>query len=156
AVLEAVEGDHGHAPAAPQAARDGEQGRAQAFELPVDADAQRLEGARGRVEAVAARGTHGAADDRPQLARAGDRSALPSGQDGPRDAAGEALLAELVDEIGELFRGKPVDQVGRSLAAAAIHAHVEGAFPAEAEAPLRVVELLRAHAEVEQHSVRSL
>ena len=73
AVLEAVEGDHGEAAAGREArARVRSRAGSEPVELAVHADAQGLEGARGGVEARAARAAGRAAHDLGELARGRD------------------------------------------------------------------------------------
>ena len=73
-------------------------------------------------------------------------------RDGAGDAARGALLAELIDEIGERALLHAVDDVGGA-APALLHPHVERPVGAEREAALRLVELHRGDADVEDDAV---
>ena len=70
-----------------------------------------------------------------------------------RDPARHALLAVGPQHVGDLALVGARQPLRRALAAVRIHAHVERAVLAEAEAALGDVELRRGHAEVEQHAV---
>ena len=72
--------------------------------------------------------------------------------DGARDRAGAALLAVVVEDVGEFRFRRLVDEVGGARALA-LHAHVERAVAAEREAALRLVELHGGDADVEHDAV---
>src|SRR5690606_33952999 len=72
--------------------------------------------------------------------------------DAASDAPRRALLAELVDHVGELVLREARDELERRLAARGIHAHVERSLEAEAHTALGVRELLRAHSEIGEHA----
>ncbi len=71
--------------------------------------------------------------------------------DRPRHRPRPALLAVMVDDVGEFGLVGLVDDVGRARPLGA-HAHVEGAVVAEGEAALRRVELHRRDADIEHHA----
>ena len=74
----------------------------QSVEFAVDPNAQRLEGAGGRVDPLMAAVRHGASDDRGEAPRGVDRRLAPRVDDRARDPARGALLAEPVDHVGQL------------------------------------------------------
>src|SRR4029077_3131650 len=110
--------------------------------------AQRLEGARRWMDLARPLMQH-RGDDVGECARGGDR--LPGARldDRARDRPGEALFAERCDDRRKISLGRSIQQIGgaRSLAA---HAHVDWAVVAEGESALRLVELHRGDAEIEQ------
>jgi hypothetical protein len=73
--------------------------------------------------------------------------------DEPGDAAGEALLAVLAQDAGQLGAGIVVDHLGRGDPAGRVHAHVEGRVGAVAEAAFGLVELQRRDAQVVEDPV---
>ena len=72
---------------------------------------------------------------------------------GPCDLAAVALLAVATEEVAELALGQFGQQVGGSLTAARIHAHIERRIDGVREAALRLIDLHRGDAEVEQNRV---
>ena len=76
----------------------------------------------------------------------------PRADDGAGDTAGAGLLAEFVDEVGELLLGEGVDEVSGG-GALRREAHIERARPPEAEAAVLGVELAGGEAEIEEESV---
>ena len=95
---------------------------------------------------------HDARDDLGERAGRLDRLLATRLDDGARDGAGVALLAQRGDDGGELALAGARDDVGRARAGAP-HAHVERAVEAEREAALGVVELHRGDAEIEHDAV---
>jgi len=143
-----VVGEYGTAAARDQNLDGLVERRTEHIELAVHFDAQGLERALGRVTAApAGRGGNGVADDIDQLGGGRQRA---GGDDGVGDAAGEALVAVVVEHRREPFDWVAVDHVGRGKGLAAVHAHIEGGVLAVAEAPGGPVNLRRAHAQVEQ------
>ena len=129
---------------------------AEPLELAVDADAQRLEGARRRVQPGAAAAAGRAAHDLGELAWwCGSACARARARSRARCAA-TRLLAVLVDHVGELPLAHAVHEVGGRGRARAVHPHVERALGLEAEAALGIVELHGGDPEVEQDAVRRL
>src|SRR4051794_24810787 len=79
-------------------------------ELFVDRDPQRLESPSRRMDALLVAGDAGGArDDLRELGRRLDPRPLAGPADRAGDATGRALLAVLVDEVGELAFGERVD-----------------------------------------------
>ena len=115
AVLQRLVGQHDDPAADAQRVERGRNGGAQRVQLAVDLDAQRLEGALGRVAAVAAgRGR----DRRRAPARPAARSRSSGAWraravDGLGDPQGEALLAVLAQHPGQLGDRVAVDDLGR-------------------------------------------
>ena len=77
--------------------------------------------------------------------------------DAARDATRRAtLVAVLEDGVGELVVVEALDQLERGLARVRIHAHVDRPLATEAHAATRVVELRRAHPQVDAHAADAL
>ena len=72
--------------------------------------------------------------------------------DGARDGARMALLAENENDIGKIALARRGDDIGRARALPA-HAHVERPVEAEGKSALGVIELHGGDAEVEHHAV---
>src|SRR5256885_1346769 len=144
------------APAAePSAGGEGPERAGQAaLELPelvVDEHAQRLERAgRGMLAGLAR--AHGGPDQGGELAGAGERASAPRRDDGLRHAPRETLLSEGGDHLAYLVEARTSEPRRYGFAARRVHAHVERAVSSEAEAALRIIELRRGHAEVEEHT----
>ena len=119
--------------------------------LVVDEQPERLERAGGRMD-VAGPPVHHASHDVGERPGGRDRSFAARRHDGAGDGAGAALLAQEVNDIGEVALAAFRDHVGRGRACGA-HAHVEGAVEAEREAAFRRVELHGGDAEVEHDAV---
>ena len=112
AVLERVEGDDGEPAARRERTLGGGEAAGELAELVVDRDAQRLEAAGRGVRLAGLRARQQALDQAGELQRGGEGRAPPVGDDGAGDAAGRALLAVLVEEVGERGFGQAVDEVG--------------------------------------------
>jgi hypothetical protein len=82
-------------------------------------------------------------------------SGAPRLDDRTGHTARETLLAEARDHLANLVDARPSEPGRDRLAACRVHAHVERAVGAEAEAAARIVELRRGHAEVEEHAPAS-
>ena len=116
-VLERVVAHHHDAAADADGVDGGGDGPAQHAELVVDLDAQRLEGALGRVSARTPRRRRDRlAEQLDQPGRAGERLGLPLPDDRPGDLAGELLLAVAAQDPGQLGGGVGVEHVGRGRA----------------------------------------
>ncbi len=158
AVLERVEADRGDPPADRGARQGGVEPGAQRAQLVVDGDAQRLEGARRGVDGGAGLGVRGPPDgarhDVGQVDGVAHRRAgVAQPDDRARDAARSPLLAELVDRVGDGLLVARGQEVGRALARGGIEPHVQRRGDPEREAALALIELHRAHAQIEQHAV---
>ena len=150
AVLAGVVREHRAAPTGLQGGEPGVDGGRQHVELGVHRDADRLEGALGRVTAGAAgRRGDGVAHDLGQLGGGGDGT---GGDDRPGDAAGVALVAEGSEQAGQLLLVGVVHDVGGRARLALVHAHVEGGVVPVAEAAVGAVELGAADPQVEEHA----
>src|SRR5918994_3600432 len=102
-------------------------GATQDTELVVDLDAQRLEGAFGRVSArTSRRGRDGRPEQLDEPRRVRERLGLPGLDDGPGDRPGELLLAVGAQDPGELGGRIAVEDVGGGGTLGVVHAHVEG------------------------------
>src|SRR2546427_51494 len=107
--------------------------------LVVDRHAQRLERARGDVEAAGPRRAgHRAADRCHEVARPRQG---PAADDRPRDAPRVRLLAVLENDARELRLGEPVRERGCARVGRRVQAHVEGLVLLEGESPSRLFEL---------------
>ena len=121
-------------------------------QLVIDVHAQRLEGAgRGMLARLA--GAHAAAHQGRKLAGAGKRLGGARAHDLGGDAIGKALLTQGRDHVTNLIEARMCEPHGNWLAARRVHAHVERAVFAEAEAARGVVELRRGDAEIEQRAI---
>src|SRR5205823_14880752 len=76
----------------------------------------------------------------------------PRRDDRLRHAAREALFSEGRDHLTYLVDARASEPRRNGFAARRVHAHVERAVGAEAEAAARIVELRRGHPEVEEHA----
>src|SRR5690242_1163579 len=144
--------DRDAAPRAQEIDRLGQSGT-EATELVIDRNAQCLEDARRRVNALARWRGFGSRDDGRQLVCHADGSARALGDDGAGDAAGKALLAVLEEDTAQLRLRQTVDQLGCGALRARTKAHIERTGVLEAESPLRDVELRGADAEIEEDPV---
>ena len=150
AVLAGVVREHRAPPAGLQGGEAGVDGGRQHVELGVHGDADRLEGALGRMAAGAAgRRGDGVADDLGQLGGGGHGT---GGDDRLGDAAGEALVAEGAEQTGQLLLVGVVHDVGGRAGLALVHAHVERGVVPVAEAAVGAVELGAADPQVEEHA----
>jgi hypothetical protein len=85
--------------------------------------------------------THGVRDHLGELTRAGERRSAARLDDRAGYTAREALLAEARDHLAYLVDARPREPGRDRFAACRVHAHVERAVGAEAEAAPRIVEL---------------
>ena len=90
-----------------------------------------------------------------ELQRRGEGLCLAVGDDGARDPARSALLAEMKQNVGDRRFIFVAQDVGCRTAASS-HAHVERRIEAQREAARRLVELHRRNADVEHDAVHSL
>ena len=119
-------------------------------QLAVHLDADGLERPLGGVStAPAGRCGDGGADHLDQLPGPVERA---SGDDGARQAAGEALATVLVQHAGQLVLGVAVDDVGRGERLPHVHPHVERPVRPVAEAALGSIELWGADSQIEQRT----
>ena len=122
-----------HGPAARiEAIRELGQQPLQRPEFVVDRDPQRLKGAGGRIDRVAA-SRHTAAHEVRKLTGRGYRLALSGLDDPPGNPPTEPFLAELVNQVGEVALGQPPQQIGGRLAPGRVHPHIEKGVMLEAE-----------------------
>ena len=140
-----------HSPSPGRQVTDGlGEGRADLVEFLVDRYAQRLEGALRRVPAAAAAaGGYGRAHDLGQLHGVAQR---PARRDGPGDPLRVGLIAVAPQQVRQATRGPSVDDLLGAQHSTGIHAHVDRADSAVAEAPASIVQLHRTDAEVEEHA----
>ncbi len=96
----------------------------QLVQLAVHMDAQRLEGARGGMDLVRARPSRDALYGAHECEGGGDRFFRTLFHDGASDRPGLRLLAEDMDDVGQLVLSEPVDKIGRA-GACPLHPHVE-------------------------------
>src|SRR5699024_2163897 len=126
AVLDRVVTEHHQPAAAAEYVTGFLQGVLEGAEFIVDEDAQRLEGAAGRMVTAWTTRIGGLDDLRPPDGVA-DRLLVRSSADGPGDAAAVPLLAVAVDDRRQLRFAALVDDVSCAAAAGA-HPHVERPF----------------------------
>ena len=123
----------------------------QFVEFRVDEDSQALERARRRMNLVRF-ASHHLADDIGQRLRGRDRRFLARRHDGARHGARMALLAEDVDDVGEIGFGGLRHHVRRRRPIMA-HPHVERTAEPERKTALGLVELHRGNADVHHNAV---
>src|SRR5690606_11226725 len=133
AVLERMEADHRQPPARAQRVVGGAEAALEVLELAVDVDPDRLERARGRVD-VATPARHHRGAQPGQFGGALERALAAADNDRARNAAAHALLATGPQHVGDLALVGAGQPLGRALARLGIHAHVQRAVLAEAEA----------------------
>src|SRR5690606_1436433 len=121
--------------------------RLELLELAVHRDAQRLERARGRVDAADPHRADGADDRASEIERGRELTLGERALHAPRDAPRALLVAVVEDDVGQLLVREPLDELERGLAGRAIHAHVDRTLAAEAHPARGVVDLRRADAE---------
>ena len=121
----------------------------------VDRDAQSLEGARRGMGELAMPRGRDARDEPGKLERRGERLCLAVGDDGARDSARGALLAEIKQNIGDRRLVFVAQDVGGRTAGSS-HAHIEGRVEAEREAARGFVELHGGHPDVERDPVHRI
>ena len=155
-VLERVERNDREAATGPQDGHCGVEAATKTLELVVDRDAQRLEDARRRIDGPPTSGSlrlH-AEDETTEIVGLHERLAGAPAHDGRRDAAGLRLFAVCPKDITQRVLSPAVHDVcRRSDACVWVGAHVQRAFRAKAEASLRVGELDRREAEIEEDAV---
>ncbi len=127
----------------------------QLAEFVVDGDAQRLKRAGRGMRRLARPGGRDAGDHVGQLARRDVGRAHAVGDDGAGDAPRRALLAEIIEDVGDRLFVVFAQDVGGA-APNAFHAHVERRVLAEREAAGGLVELHRGYADVENDAVERL
>src|SRR5262245_15205449 len=98
-VLERVEGDEDEAATGSQDALGGAETGGELAELIVDVHAQRLERARGGMAAGDALAAKDAGDEGGELRCAREGLLAAPREDGAGDAAGAALLAEVIEDV---------------------------------------------------------
>src|ERR1700687_2511870 len=151
-VLERVEADDRETPAGAQRPHGGLEALLKILELMVDGDAQRLEDARGRIDATPALRLH-ARDEATKIVGGEERLPRATPHDGSRDSARLGLLAELAERAAQLTLVPAVHDVCRRDAEVRVGAHVQWAFRAKAEASPLVGELERGETEVQEDPV---
>ena len=153
-VLQRLIGHHGDPAARAQGRQRGGYRLPQRLQLGVDRDAQRLEGALGRVTA----GASGRRRDRlveqfDELTGRRERRAGATAHDERGDTAREALLAELAQQPRQRLLVVGVQDLRRGQLGFRVHPHVQWRVGRIGEAALGTVELHRRHAEIEQDRV---
>ena len=99
-------------------------------EFVVDGDAQRLKHPRRRMGLLGRRGWRDSGDEARKLQGRDERRGCPVGDDGAGDAAGGALLAEMKEDVRQLFDARLGENVGGGHAAP-FHTHVERGVEAQ-------------------------
>jgi hypothetical protein len=127
----------------------------QRLELTVDRDSERLEDARGGMNAAAPARRSGrrTRDYFRELRTSRDRFTLTLLDDGAGYPASVRFFAISTEKVTQLLFVEIGDQLARRSAAGGVEAHVERPISTKAECALWVGELVRAQAEVEQDAV---
>ncbi|MNC50010.1 hypothetical protein D3C75_992270 [compost metagenome] len=146
-----MEADHHQATAHFQALQRGFEAGFQITQFVVDVDTQPLERAGCGVLALFP-GWVGDFQDFCQVTGALEWLDVATFGHSTGHAAGETLFAVFLEHPGDFFHGRGVDEFGGADATGRIHAHVQRTVVEEAEAALRVVELWRGHAKIQQHA----
>ena len=151
-VLERVERDDREATTGAQRAHRGIQALLEILELAIDDDAQRLEDARGRIDAAPTLRLH-ARDEAAEVVCRKEWLGRTPARDRGRDTTRLGLLAELAECAAQLALVPAVHDVCRRDAEVRVGAHVQRAFCAKAEASPLVCELERGETEVQEDPV---
>ena len=146
-----MEGDNDQAARRLEHALGGGEAVGQFGKLVVDENAQRLKGARRRMDHAVTR-VHDARDDLGQRAGRIDGLLASRLDDGARHRAGVALFAERRDDDGEIAFARARDHVGGARTVSP-HAHVERAVEPEGKSARGFVELHGRNAEIEHDAV---
>ena len=149
-----MEGDHDQAPARRKDLKRSSQTLAQSTQLVVDVHAYRLECARRWMNVRRPGGSGNRRLDGSRQLQSGAK--WPAIDDEPCDSRRPPFLTQAPDEAGEIALRQLVDHLRGGKRAAPVHAHVQGPVLAKAEASRRVIELGAGHAEVEEHTVRTI
>ena len=147
-VLQRVVAHHDHPAPRRQISVDIQERLADLGKLVVDGDPNRLERAGRGMGPPALPWDHLLHRSR-QVGRRTERSTAPTPVDHAGDLAGGGLLSELPLNALDLSNRNPPEQVSRTLARSGVHAHVQYPFTAEAESPVRRVQLIRGDSEIE-------
>ena len=124
------------------------EGGAKQLQLLVDRDPQRLEHPLCRMSPAMAGGPgNRVADEVGELHRRRDRT---RDDNRPGDAASKTTFTVVGEQPGEVVFGRVVDDVCGRGTVGRVHAHVERGVESIRETPASLVELPRAHAEVEE------
>ena len=118
--------------------------------LVIDSNTESLEGPSCRVLSPLKfrhRGTH----DFGEFDRTSNGPVMPCCGNRARNPAGEAFLAELANQFGQLAFGQGSNQI-RSACTLAAHPHIEGPVKAKRKAALGSVELHRGNAQIESNA----
>ena len=147
-ILEGVKGDDAEPASRVQETRALAEKVSQIIEFVIDREAESLEGAGGRMDALM---RNRAFDHRDQLPGCADRGSLP--------------LQTMFRAMGRARRSSPYSlrmgdppgkdpvKSSRAVFPVLIHAHVQRGIPAEAETPFRAFQLLGGNAQVQQDPV---
>ena len=124
-------------------------------ELVVDEDAQRLEHARGGMDLVLGLARRHDLDQASEIARRLERLFGTTLFDGMRDARRLLLFAEKDEDADEIGNLGAIDDVG-GRDAACRHPHVERAVLLKGKSALRLVDLHRRDADIEDDAIKPL
>ena len=126
------------------------------FQLVVDRNAERLKRAGRGIDSPHAGRPYRAHHRAPQIERRLEFTRMERLLDAARDPPRAALIAVLVDDVGELVAIEPLDELERGLSVDVAHTHVERPLGAKAHSARRVVELWRADPEIGHDAVDPL
>ena len=151
-VFQGMERDHGEASARPEDSLGGMERLDEFAQFVVHGDAQPLERPGGRMDSAGGIRPDHARHDLGERRRGLDRAFPPGLDDGAGHRPRAALLAVMVDDVGQRRLLGAIDKVGGALAGA-LHAHVQGPIVAEREAAVGLVDLHRGDADIEDDGV---
>ena len=150
-ILQRMKCHDGEPTARPKRALGGVKRGDEFAKLVVDGDAQSLKRPGGRMY-LAGFSRRDALDHRRQLTRRQERRLLAVMDNGAGDAARGALLAIIIEDVGQRFLFRLVDDLRRATAPP-FHPHVERPVAAKGKAALGLVELHRGNANVEHDAI---
>ena len=131
--------------------------RHQAFgqlgEFGIHGYADRLKAAGRRMDLAGLGARQTARDDLGQVQRGGDRRGGAGRDDCTRNPSRGALFAIVVQDIGQRFLGRAVDQISGAFAVLA-HAHVQRAILGKGKPARRLIQLHRRDAKVQHNAVQ--
>jgi hypothetical protein len=145
---------HSEAPTRAQSCHRLWQGGCQSRQFVIHRHAQGHKDTRGRVEMGGpGRARDGACHKCSEMTSTRDRGVLTFGHNRPRNALGPAFFAQGTEDGLQMFGRSLIDQHLSRVRLGRIHAHVEGAIKAEAEATRGSIQLVGRDPKVEEDAI---